>query len=211
MSNQINRGDYLGAAADDTSIPALGTAAPKRGNGVTRRLASAILGLFGWRLAGRIPDVSKLVVVGAPHTSNWDWILVILAAYALGAQISWLAKHSLFRPPFGGFFRYLGGIPVDRRAAHGMVGEIIEAFQRRDKLMLCITPEGTRSKVQAWKKGFHHIAKGANVPIVLASFDYGRKVVGFGPTLVASGDIDADLQTIQALYAGVQAKQPQNF
>jgi 1-acyl-sn-glycerol-3-phosphate acyltransferase len=152
-----------------------------------------------------------MMVIGAPHTSNWDWVLVILAAYALGAHISWLAKDSLFRSPLGGLFRYLGGIPVDRSAAHGMVGESIEKFKQREKMMLCITPEGTRSKVRAWKKGFHHIATGANVPIVLASFDYGRKVVGFGPTLIASGDVDADLQTIQDLYATVQAKQPQNF
>lgn len=211
MSKKINSGDYLGEEQDPDSVPECGDLNPKRGSAFTQRLATAVLGLFGWRIAGRIPNIPKLVVIGAPHTSNWDWILVMFAAYALGIRISWLAKHTAFKSPLGGMFRYFGGIPVDRRAPNGVVGDCVDRLNKAQKLALCITPEGTRSKVHKWKKGFYHIAQQAEVPILLASFDYGRKIVGFGPTIYPSGDLDTELKQIQTLYSTVQAKKPTKF
>lgn len=211
MSKKINSGDYLGSEKDEASYPVVGEQNPQMGNRLTKWLATAVLRLFGWRVAGRIPNLPKVVVIGAPHTSNWDWVLVMLAAYTLGIRISWLAKHTVFESPVGSIMKKLGGIPVDRRAAHGMVEQCVARLYQAQKLALCITPEGTRSKVGEWKKGFYHIADKANVPILLASFDYGRKVIGFGPTIYPSGDVEAELKEIQTLYSSVQARKPQHF
>lgn len=211
MSKNVNRGDYLGTEKDEDSFPVAGALIPKMDAPYGTKLATIILRLFGWRVAGRIPNLSKVVVIGAPHTSNWDWILVMLAAYTLDIRISWLGKHTAFESPLGGMFRYFGGIPVDRRAAHGLVEQCVERLEQAKELALCITPEGTRSKVGEWKKGFYHIASQANVPILLASFDYGRKVIGFGPTIYPSGDLEKELQEIKTLYSTVQAKRPKEF
>ena len=211
MTQHDNSGDYLGAERDELSVPVRGESNPNIGNAFTERLATAVLSLFGWRLAGRIPNLAKLVIVGAPHTSNWDWVLVMFAAYALGIRISWLGKHTAFKSPLGWMFRYFGGIPVDRRAPGGIVSDSVAKLKQAKKLALCITPEGTRGKVGEWKKGFYYIAQQAKVPVLLASFDYGRKVVGFGPTLYPTNDIEAELRKIQSLYKSVQAKKPSKF
>ncbi len=211
MTQQFNSGDYLGDEQDVHSYPHRGDLVPQMGTGFTERLATGILRLFGWRLAGRIPNVSKVMVIGAPHTSNWDWVLVMLAAYGLGIKISWLGKDSAFKTPLGPMFRYFGGIAVDRRSPNGVVGQCVERFEKAQKLALCITPEGTRSKVNEWKKGFYHIATEANVPILLASFDFGEKVVGFGPTIYPTGDLEGELSHIQQLYSTVTAHKPAKF
>ena len=163
MTEKINSGDYLGEEQDLESVPMRGDDNPQVGNGFTQWLATAVLSIFGWKLVGRIPNLRKMLAIGAPHTSNWDWILVILSAYSLGLKISWLGKNSAFNSPLGPMFRYFGGVPVDRSAPHGLVGESVNNLKRADELLLCITPEGTRSKVQNWKSGFYHIAHQAGV------------------------------------------------
>lgn len=183
-----------------------GAQLPPRGNRVTRALALFFMMLIGWRIGGNIPDLQKLIIIGAPHTSNWDFVLVIATATALGVRISWMGKNSLFKGPLGPIFRWLGGIPVNRQAAHGVVGENVAAFSLQEKLILCITPEGTRSQVRKWKSGFYQIALGAKVPLLLAGFDYVNKVVDFGPLFEPSGDYEADLALIKAHYAPIQGK-----
>jgi 1-acyl-sn-glycerol-3-phosphate acyltransferase len=164
---------------------------------------------IGWRITGEMPNLGKFVIIGAPHTSNWDFVLVLATAAALGVRISWMGKHTLFRGPFGRFLRWSGGVPIDRRQARGVVGESVEAFGRSAKLILCITPEGTRSKVREWKSGFYQIALSAGVPILLAAFDYGHKAIDLGPLMWPSGDYDADLARIKAHYQPIRARHPQ--
>jgi len=173
-----------------------------------RGLAFSFLKVFGWRLEGRLPDVDKLVVIAAPHTSNWDLPVLLSLAFALRAKACWLGKHSLFRRPFGFLFRWMGGIPVYRSASQNMVAQSVEMFRNSEKLILTIPPEGTRSKVSHWKTGFYYIALGAEVPIAMAFIDYKRKVSGVGPTLYPTGDIEADMEVIRNFYANVTAKYP---
>ncbi len=192
----------------ETAVPELGADVPRRGGPLAKSFARLTMRLFGWQIAGVLPNDGKLLIIGAPHTSNWDWILVMLTAYSLGVRISWMAKHTLFKKPFGGIMRWLGGVAIDRRAKHGAVEQAIATFKEKDKLVLCITPEGTRSKVREWKQGFYHIAQGADVPVVVAAFDYGRKTVRLGPTFKPSGNLEADLPVIKSFYDGVVARHP---
>jgi 1-acyl-sn-glycerol-3-phosphate acyltransferase len=173
-----------------------------------RGLAFSFLKVFGWRLEGRLPDVDKLVVIAAPHTSNWDLPVLLSLAFALRAKACWLGKHSLFRRPFGFLFRWMGGIPVYRSASKNMVAQSVEMFRNCEKLILTIPPEGTRSKVSYWKTGFYYIALGAGTPIAMAFIDYKRKASGVGPTLYPTGNIEADMEVIRNFYATVTAKYP---
>lgn len=170
---------------------------------LVRQLSVAALRLGGWQLKGELPPANKFVMIAAPHTSNWDLPVMLAVAFAFGVRLAWLGKHTLFRGPFGYFFRWLGGLPVDRSAAHDVVAQSIALFQQRDQLMLAVAPEGTRKKVRYWKTGFYHIASGAGVPIVTGFIDYRRKETGVGPTLQPTGQLAADLQIIQAFYAGI--------
>ncbi len=187
----------------------VGEGVPRRGNRITRALAILFMAAIGWRITGGLPDLHKFIIVGAPHTSNWDFILVIATATALGVRISWMGKHSLFRGPMGPVFRWMGGIPIDRRAKQGIVGENVRAFQQMEDLILCITPEGTRQRVHEWRSGFYQIAMQANVPVLLAAFDYGHKVVDLGPVIQPSGDYESDLAQIKAHYAPIRPRFPQ--
>jgi len=173
-----------------------------------RSLAFSILKVFGWRLEGRLPDVNKLVVIAAPHTSNWDLPVLLSLAFALKAKACWLGKHTLFRWPYGFLFRWMGGIPVYRSASQNVVAQSVEMFRKSEKLILTIPPEGTRSKVSHWKTGFYYIALGAEVPIAMAFIDYKRKASGVGPTLYPTGDIEADMEIIRNFYINVTAKYP---
>lgn len=173
-----------------------------------RGMAFSFLKVFGWRLEGRLPDVDKLVVIAAPHTSNWDLPVLLSVAFALRAKACWLGKHSLFRRPFGFLFRWMGGIPVYRSASKNMVAQSVEMFRNSEKLILTIPPEGTRSKVSYWKTGFYYIALGAGTPIAMAFIDYKRKASGVGPTLYPTGNIEADMEIIRNFYATVTAKYP---
>jgi 1-acyl-sn-glycerol-3-phosphate acyltransferase len=173
---------------------------------ILHRASQLILGLAGWRMEGRLPQIPKFVLVGAPHTSNWDLPFTLLMAFAFGARIHWLGKKALFRRPFNGFFQWLGGIPVQRSRSENLVEQSIQQFRHNEKLILTIAPSGTRKNVVKWKSGFYHIACGAKVPIVLGFLDYQLKVGGFGPTIHPTGDIATDMETIRAFYGGVSGK-----
>jgi 1-acyl-sn-glycerol-3-phosphate acyltransferase len=162
-----------------------------------------ILRLGRWKTVGEVPALPKMVIIGAPHTSNWDFPIGMLAARALGVKIRFLGKHTLFRSPFGWFFRMLGGIPVDRSRPGGIIGQIGGAFASADRLTLVIAPEGTRSHRPYWKSGFYEIARAAGVPVVLARIDAGRREVLVGPTIETTGDIAADMDRIRPFYDGI--------
>jgi 1-acyl-sn-glycerol-3-phosphate acyltransferase len=129
-----------------------------------RLLALLLMRLTGWRVEGRLPDLPKFVLVGAPHTSNWDFLLFLGAVFVLRADVRFMGKAELFRSPLGWFFRYCGGYPVDRKKPTGLVEQMVEAINQADTFILTITPEGTRGYVTDWKRGFYHIATGAGIP-----------------------------------------------
>jgi 1-acyl-sn-glycerol-3-phosphate acyltransferase len=163
-------------------------------------LAVGILRLIGWKVVGGLPPNNKYVLIGAPHTSNWDFSLMLLAVLKVGMDVHWLGKNSLFSFPFGGFMQWLGGIPVDRSKSNNLVDQLVDLFRQRDELILVIPPEGTRSEVQRWKSGFYYVAQGAGVPILLGFIDMSRKQMGFGPLFHPTGDYAADLLAIQEFY-----------
>ena len=159
------------------------------------------LRLFGWRVLGAIPDTRRFVLIGVPHTSNWDFLLMLMAVLDRGLELHWMGKHTLFRWPFGALMRWLGGLAIDRNRANNTVAQMLELFENNTDLVVLTTPEGTRSKVQRWKTGFYHIAHGAGVPILLGYVDASKKELGFGPLFFTTGDLDQDLLEIQRFYA----------
>lgn len=178
--------------------------------------SARLLGLIGrlylracrWRVAGTLPACPRAVVIAAPHTSNWDLPFMLAVAWVLGVRPSWLGKRELFRAPFGRVLRWLGGVPVDRRAPQGLVGEAVARFAEVDELFLVIPPSGTRARAAHWKSGFYHVARGASVPIACAYLDYRERVGGIGLVLRPSGDVRADMDRIRAFYADKQGKFP---
>lgn len=173
------------------------------------RLSGACLAAGGWRAELAEPLPGRCIIVGAHHTTWWDLILTWLLMGATGLRFRWVAKDSLFRGPLGWLLRALGGMPVRRSARGNFVGQIVEAFAGGDPLRVAILPEGTRRRVTHWKTGFYHIALGAGVPIVLGYADYRRRLVGLGPVLTPTGDIEADFQQYRAFYAGVTGRYPE--
>ncbi len=171
-----------------------------------RALGRAMMRVSGWKFAGALPDVPKVVIAVAPHTTNWDFVIGVMALWTLDLKLSFLGKHTLFRGVFGRWMRSIGGIPVDRSKAHGVVGDAIEAFNANRRLLLAIAPEGTRTLAKGFKSGFLHIANGAQVPVVLAYFDFPNRTIGFGPLITPSGDVDKDLRTILDFYRPIRGK-----
>ncbi len=180
------------------------------GSKLLRLLGRAGLRLVGWRAAGTAPD-RGVVLIAAPHTSNWDLLYMLLVAAELGIEVHWVGKHTLFRPPLGWLMRAVGGIPVDRRARHGAVEQLARAFERDPNMILAVAPEGTRGKAPYWKSGFYEIARAAGVPIALGYLDYARKEGGIGPWVEVTGDRAADMEKIRAFYADKTARRPEAF
>ena len=176
-----------------------------------RQFGGAILKVLGWKVKGAFPDIPKFIIVAAPHTSNWDAIIGLAAVLRLKLDIHFYAKQDAFRPPLGWILRMLGGIPVDRNAAHGLVGEAIRAFEERDTFVLGITPEGTRKRMDRWKTGFHHIDRGANVPVVLVALDFGRKTIGPIATIDLTEDVKHDLAVIAGHFEGIRGRNSELF
>lgn len=177
---------------DRTSLPA--------------RLAQASLrALGGWRFVGEIPRPRKAVCLAVPHTDNLDGLLLVLLAQSAGMTISWMIKDTWGKPPVGWLVRRAGGVTIDRSKAHGVVGEMIAEFSRRDDFYLVIPPEGTRSRTEYWKSGFYHIALGASVPVVPGFLDYRNKQGCFGEPITLTGNVRADMDALRSTYAGVAA------
>ena len=174
------------------------------------RCAMWLLNILGWNVQTKLPGVRKYVVIAAPHTSNWDFPLGILTAWALNLEAHWLGKHSIFRWPFGWFFRALGGTPVIRDKGQNYILQMTELFNDKEKFVLALAPEGTRKKLDHWKTGFHYIARAANVPIAMGYLDFGRKQVGLETVLHPSDDIEADFRKLRAFYEDKRGKIPEN-
>jgi 1-acyl-sn-glycerol-3-phosphate acyltransferase len=175
-----------------------------------KSLSRFILSLLGWRLEATLPTEKKFVIIGAFHTSNWDFPIGILGMWALGLKASWVGKHTLFRGPLGSVFKLMGGIPVDRTIHTGFIHRIAELYKTRDEMALTIAAEGTRSRTKHWKTGFYFIAIEAGVPIALGYLDWGKKRVGVGATLYPTGDIKQDFDTIREFYKDKSGLRPKN-
>lgn len=173
------------------------------------RLARALLRLLGWELEARLPPDPRYVVVVAPHTSNWDFPVGLLAREGMEMDARWVGKKALFRFPHGPIMRALGGVPVDRSRSQNFVDQVVERMRREDEFVLVITPEGTRSRMERWKTGFYYIALGAEVPIALAFVDFGRKRVGVGGWIRPSGDLSSDMERIRDFYRDKTGKRPE--
>ncbi len=187
----------------------MAAAAALPGTTQVRRIATRLLRLAGWNLVFRPAPMPKAVVIFYPHTSNWDFVIGILARAALSFPVRWAGKDTLFRWPFGGLLRKLGGIPVNRRQTTGLVRRLCEEFEREDSLYLAIAPEGTRSRAEYWKSGFYHLARAAGVPLGLAFIDYNRREIGIDTYIELSGDVEVNLAALRGYYAPKRGKHPQ--
>lgn len=163
----------------------------------------------GWTISGSLPPDRKLVIMGASHTSNWDFLVFLGAVHALGRQVHFIGKHSLFGWPLGGFMRALGGVPVDRSAPQDLVSQIVAQFDARDDFVLVIAPEGTRAVTRQWKTGFYQIAMKAGVPIVCAGPDYPNRLGVFGPVIRPTGDYRADMKPAFAFFRTLTPRHPE--
>lgn len=174
-------------------------------------LAKLILRIAGWEVVITAPDYPKCIICVAPHTSNWDFILGKLAYMSVGRKAGFLMKESWFFFPLGLFFKSIGGVPVPKKRGSSLVDLLINKFNSSNKLCIAITPEGTRSKVQQWRSGFLHIARGANVPILLGKFDFKNKRILVEEEFKTSGDSDADMRRLKDYYRGSFARYPDKF
>jgi 1-acyl-sn-glycerol-3-phosphate acyltransferase len=174
-----------------------------------QRLAALLFRLAGWHTEGAPPSTSdRYVLIAAPHTSNWDAVILLVAARIFGLPLAWFVKDSWFAFPLGAVMRRLGGIPIDRSARHGIVDQAVARLKSGAPLALAVPPEGTRGRAAHWKTGFYHIARGAGVPIVLGYIDYERRVAGLGPAFTPTGDVAADFEVFRAFYDNVQPRFP---
>lgn len=187
----------------------LGDQVPRRGNKLSEWLGIIVLWLTGWRVVGDFPNVPKAVVTGAPHSSNWDALYVGAAVLALRVKVQIMAKDTAFKPPFGGFMRWLGGIPINRKSSHGVVQQTVSQLKKNQQLFMALSPEGTRSGAKEWKSGFYVIAHAAKVPILVAVIDYGKKEIRFAGTIIPSGNFEEDYLKILELYRGAEARRPE--
>lgn len=180
-----------------------------RGTGTRRLAARAFWRVSRWRLVtSRVPADGAGVLIGAPHTSNWDFALMLGIAWEAGLPLRWLGKHTLFRGPAGPLMRAIGGIPVDRRNPTGLVDEVVARLRAGERFYLVVTPEGTRSG-SGWKSGFYRIARAADLPVTLGYVDRTTMTTGLGPTLRMTGDVAADMDRIRAFYADKSGLVPQ--
>ncbi|MDH6534949.1 acyltransferase [Parabacteroides sp. 52] len=177
-----------------------------------KSLSKAILRMAGWRI-GSVEGVElpKCVICVAPHTSNWDFLVGKLTYTALGCTASFLIKKEWFFFPLNFLFKSMGGVPVDRRKHTSVTEQMAEEFAKRSVFQLAITPEATRKPVEEWKKGFYYIALTAQVPILMAYFDYSQKVVGILGVFYPTGDVDKDIHTIRSRYKGIKGRNPAYF
>jgi len=183
---------------------------PAAGNALSRLFGKSVLNVMGWKIAGAFPNEPKVVAIAYPHTSNWDFVTGLAAMLATGLKGSWIAKEEMFRPsPIGHIWKSLGGIPIIRGKKLGAVEQQIATLKAAEKMLLLIEPEGTRGAAHDWKKGFYHIAVGAEVPILPVTWDYANKIVTFLPLFHPTNDIDADVKALMQLGKDCQGKHPE--
>jgi 1-acyl-sn-glycerol-3-phosphate acyltransferase len=176
-----------------------------------RSIAKFIFKITGWKVEGNFPsELKKYIIAVAPHTSNWDFPVGVLARSVLHIEkAKFLGKHSLFKPPFGWFFRLLGGYPVDRSNRHDVVQQVVNIFNKHDEFIVAMAPEGTRKKVEKLRTGFYFIAKGANIPIIPVGFDFEKKVIKVGEPFWPTNNQDNDFQVLLDFYKKIKGKNPE--
>lgn len=174
-----------------------------------RGLAHLLLRIGGYRVYGQVPNVPRMVLAAAFHTSNWDGFWMLVTAFALGVRPTWMVKIEWVNGPLGGLMKFLGGLGIDRSHSRDAVQQAVDLINEREKIVLVISPEGTRRRTDHWKTGFYWIAYNAQVPIVCGFLDYGKRRFGIGPALMPSGDIDADMEIIWDFYRNTTARAPE--
>lgn len=182
--------------AKDVGTPSM----PRMGNALTRLIGRGIMRVMGWRFQGKLPDEPKVIFIGAPHTSNWDLIIALSCMMAVGLRCSWMMKKQAFFWPVGSLWKAMGGIPIDRSARMNVTEQMTEWFKANDTAWLGITPEGTRSKVTEYKKGYLRMANAANVPVFIIAINAPEKRVVLDQLWPLTGDIEADNASIKAYY-----------
>ena len=178
---------------------------------IIRLLSWLVLKLAGWKVINVAPATGSYLLIAAPHTSNWDFPLGIAMAFHLRLRVYFIGKHTLFKGFTGPIMRWLGGIPLNRETSKDFVDASIETYANNDNLIFAIAPEGTRTSVERWKTGFYHMAKGANVPLALAYFDFATRTGGIGKMLHTTENMDADMQAIADFYRPMTGKNPNNY
>ena len=182
---------------------------PRRCNPLAQLLGGLVLSVFGWRKAGQVPSARNIVIIAAPHTTNWDFIFLLAAAYSFGISVNWLGKDSLFRSPLGPILRFLGGVPVDRSKRNNLVQSLSAQIEHGSGIALVIPPSGTRRKTEHWKSGFYRIAEAAQIPLVCGYLDYQKKEAGLGLAFLPS-DLSQDMNRIREFYEPIVGKYPEN-
>jgi 1-acyl-sn-glycerol-3-phosphate acyltransferase len=191
--------------------PPVGDLLPRRGNLVSTAIARLVMLASGWRFEGALPNLEQFVLIVAPHTSNWDFPIGIMAMFALDLRATFLGKDTLFNAPFGFVFRWMGGVPVDRQSPHNVVEQTIGYLRERDRMILALSPEGTRKKVPRWRTGFYWVAVGAGVPIVPVTFDFSRKRYIIHPPQMMTGNAEQDIAHLQTFFRADQACKPERY
>lgn len=194
------------------NVPTLTANPASRGNVLTHTLAVLAMRLFGWRFTGEdFPDERKFVLIVAPHTSNWDFPVGVMAMYAIGLRGTFLGKDSLFKFPLGLLMRFLGGFPVDRASKNDVVTQTVDLVSRLDRVIVVLSPEGTRKRTERWRTGFYWIAHKAGIPICPVAFDYSRKEFRFFPLFRTTGDVERDLAALRAHFSPEMAYDPVKY
>jgi len=173
------------------------------------KLSGFILSMFGFKIVGEVPvHLNKYVIAVVPHTSNWDFPLGLLVRAYMRQDIKFIGKHTLFKPPFGWIFRWLGGYPVDRSKSSNYVDGVVDVIQKEEKFALCLAPEGTRKKVDRLKTGFYFIAKKAGIPLILVRFDFGTKTISISDPYYTTDDMEKDFEFIYEYFKGAVGLNP---
>ena len=175
-----------------------------------RLLSILILKLMGWKAVGCPIQNARFVLIGAPHTSNWDFPLMIMVVLKLRLKVFWMGKNTLFPFPVGWFMKWLGGIPVDRSRAHNLVDQTVAQYKSEPEMIVLVPPEGTRSKVKEWKTGFYRIAVAAEVPVLMGYVDASKKEAGLADFYYPTGELEVDMPAIRAFYATKVGINPEN-
>ncbi len=192
-------------------IPEPGPLTPQKSNVLSRAIGRLLLSAFRWQIKGEVHNGPKFVMVLAPHTSMWDFYIALAGKLAVGLHSSWLISAAYTWWPLGVVLHRLGGISIHRNGTHNLVSQFVESFNKNERMMITLFPEGTRKKVGRWKTGFWYIASQAGIPIQLVRIDYETRTTECGPVIEPSKNIEADMKKIQEYYKGVQAKHPDKF
>ena len=181
---------------------------PRQCSPIARLFGNLVLKLFGWKRAGGVPDHPNMVIIAAPHTSNWDFIFLMATAYSFGISINWLGKDTLFKTPLGPLLRFMGGVPVDRSQPNNLVQSLCVQIDQGDGVNLVVPPAGTRRQTDYWKSGFYRIAVAAQIPLVCGYLDYPKKEAGLGLAFLP-GELTEDMNRIREFYDPIIGKYPE--